>query len=611
MEKRKRVCCSLLLLMLLAAAAPASEISDVVTLDMLKPKGVYYEATIPDTLDLAERARLAVHGLTAFLDQESNYAPWGHFSVDSSKPALLDRRGGWPNWGKIVEATVKMRLISGSTEGLDDQLKSILGMINRLPPPARGANHGYVPEARAMIAFNWIYQLNPTPALRDLIVSYGEAFKKAVMNEGDVSYFTKAKDEGPPFYFTGSQFVDGTSARALAIWGLTDHNPSCVALAERVARGLMNDARIWTAEVEPKAMVGSDRGHFRGHMHAAVSGLMGMIYAAEANHDTQMMEFVRSAYEYQRNFGMARVGLFGEGCTTGDMTQTAIKLSEAGVGDYWEDVDCYVRNHLIEIQLTDPVFLRQALANMNGKYAEGYKPEDRDYTDALNRVIGTVTDDATHLTKTPQISAVSTICAPGNVIAGMYLAWEAIVSCKDGTAKVNLLLNRASPWLDVDSYLPYEGKVVIHNKTAHRLMVRIPLWVNKAAVKIKVGNRTATYFWAGNYLVLGSIKPKNLITITFPMVTTIEKYTLKWKTSEFWLEITDPGANWSNPNPIVYTMTFKGNTLVDVSPRDREPGIPLYQRNAMRDGAAALMTKVKRFVADIWTQSSAAAWMLE
>ena len=37
----------------------------------------------------------------------------------------------------------------------------------------------------------------------------------------------------------------------------------------------------------------------------------------------------------------------------------------------------------------------------------------------------------------------------------LYDAWESIVRCLDDMAQVNLLLKRASPWLDVDSYLPY------------------------------------------------------------------------------------------------------------------------------------------------------------
>ena len=45
---------------------------------------------------------------------------------------------------------------------------------------------------------------------------------------------------------------------------------------------------------------------------------------------------------------------------------------------------------------------------------------------------------------------------------------------------MNLLLNRASPWLDVDSYLPYEGKMVIRNKTCERVSIRIPSWVDRS-----------------------------------------------------------------------------------------------------------------------------------
>jgi hypothetical protein len=323
---------------------------------------------------------------------------------------------------------------------------------------------------------------------------------------------------------------------------------------------------------------------------------MGMAWYADAVRDAQVMEFVRAGYEYERNSGLARVGLFGEGCTSGDMTQVAIRLSESGAGDYWEDVDCYIRNHLTEIQLTDVAQLQQATATMNGTYANNYALGDRDYTDVVNRIVGTVTDDSSHLTQVPQVSAVSTICGPGNVLSAIGYAWDAIVRCTDGNAQIQLLLNRASPWLDIDSYLPYEGKVVIRNKTAHRLSVRFPRWANKAAVQVRIGTRTATPSWLANYLILDVVHPKDRITITFPMVTTTENHTLKWKIGEMWQESTDPGQRWTNPRPTTYTMTFKGNTLVDVSPRDSGKGLPLYQRHAMRDGTVAPMKTVTRFV---------------
>ena len=55
---------------------------------------------------------------------------------------------------------------------------------------------------------------------------------------------------------------------------------------------------------------------------------------------------------------------------------------------------------------------------------------------------------------------------------------------------MELLLNRASQWLDVDSYLPVEGKVVLRIKDAPRLAVRMPAWSNPPDVQVSVGDRS-------------------------------------------------------------------------------------------------------------------------
>lgn len=58
-----------------------------------------------------------------------------------------------------------------------------------------------------------------------------------------------------------------------------------------------------------------------------------------------------------------------------------------------------------------------------------------------------------------------------------------------GVAQVNLLLNRAFPWMDIDSHLPYEGKVVLRNKAAQEAFVRIPLWADEEAVLLRCPSR--------------------------------------------------------------------------------------------------------------------------
>ena len=139
--------------------------------------------------------------------------------------------------------------------------------------------------------------------------------------------------------------------------------------------------------------------------------------------------------------------------------------------------------------------------------------------------------------------------------------------------------------------------------------MRIPRWVDRSAVKVEAGGQTLTSPWLNRYLLVGSINAGDVITITFPMVTTTEKYSLKWRQTEFWQECSLPRPSWSNDHPTVYTMTFKGNTLVDVSPRDSGEGIPFI--GAMPcDGTESPMRTVTWFVAGAWLESDAASWKI-
>lgn len=83
----------------------------------------------------------------------------------------------------------------------------------------------------------------------------------------------------------------------------------------------------------------------------------------------------------------------------------------------------------------------------------------------------------------------------------------------------------------------------------------------------------------------------------FPVVEASETYTLMWKQSEFWKESTNPGVSWEPlPEPARYACRFRGNTLIDISPRDEGLGLPLYQRASLSASVAPLR-KVMRFVA--------------
>ena len=155
---------------------------------------------------------------------------------------------------------------------------------------------------------------------------------------------------------------------------------------------------------------------------------------------------------------------------------------------------------------------------------------------------------------------------------GLFFAWDSTVRYEDGVARINLLLNRASPWLDVDSYLPYEGKVVIRNKTARMLYVRIPLWVDAKMVRCQVGSSAVKPAWFGRYLTFQDLAPRAVITVTFPVTERVERF------GEF-------------------TARFRGNTVVDISPRLDSDSYPGYLRSHLRNERAP-MKRTVRYASD-------------
>jgi hypothetical protein len=176
-------------------------------------------------------------------------------------------------------------------------------------------------------------------------------------------------------------------------------------------------------------------------------------------------------------------------------------------------------------------------------------------------------------------------CCTVNGAQGIYYAWHGITRFDAGVATVNLFLNRAAPWMDIDSYLPYEGKVVLHNKQAHMALVRIPGWVAADKVRCRIEppaatgekkSRMVTPARAGNYLVLAGIKKGEQIVLEFPVPIWTDQYTMNGKK---------------------YQVTFKGSTVIDIGPRDQGHYWQFYEREGYRAGKAP-MHKVRRFVAD-------------
>jgi hypothetical protein len=619
--------------------------------------GKRYTATVPDTLDLADRARLAINGIGGSIDPSlmTMYGliffdtPTPHQSHWASAETLCD-----PKFG---ESLPLMRLMSGSEQYLDLEAQYRQAMRSRVQDglywdfytPKRPWRNSYseafygkgrdedfatLPGAGRMLRalLVWRELGDDRPETEEAIRSLTAGLLRIAVKKDGYCYYPEKGGWGEPCSYPRSGWLNTDEAQGeteggegsvvcmhghqiygAAHWYAESGDPLALDLAARLTRyvmlpkfwggvpdpsgeraGLMD--HIGAHQPDPAFTAGWEQGHWYSHFHARAIALRGILEFARFAGDERAAEFVRRAYEYTLTQGIPRIGWintypaginFMESCALGDLVGLGIRLTDAGLGDYWDDVDAVVRNQLVEQQLTRADLLEQVSQHYQEPLPHEKSPHPGYlcYDEVIPRALGVYAG----LGNPTSISRVWVMhCCTGNATQGLYAAWEGAVREAGDCATVNLFLNRAARLLDVDSYLPYEGKVVIHNKSARRLAVRIPAWVNRRELTATIhaapegAGEMRNQEWIGRYLVFDDLNRQGTITLTFPLEEQTFTYT----------------ANARSPQEQVYTCTFRGSTLVDISPRDpREAVYPLYQRDHLRQPVAPLK-QAERYVAD-------------
>jgi hypothetical protein len=92
----------------------------------------------------------------------------------------------------------------------------------------------------------------------------------------------------------------------------------------------------------------------------------------------------------------------------------------------------------------------------------------------------------------------------------------------------------------------------------------------------------------GNFILLENLKANDILAVQFPIKESTEHYTYRPSTFGAMSDIREGG--------LPYTLTFRGNTLVDVSPREDRGYYPIYQREQCKQTVAP-MREATRYVA--------------
>lgn len=572
-------------------------------------------ALSPDTLDLAEHGRLAVNGLLGSLDPTAGYE-CAFLNILDVQPAYMLHwstmvSGVMP---KFIESLPMLRLMSGSGQdrdlekGLLDALLENMdedGLIYDRAVESRpwnvGVSYGKPDQnedyanmagnGRAICGLLAWHQLTGDEVWLKRAKRTAERMLALVIVEGEQAWYpnpgigndfsyprksgwiTRKPPESPNEGFEGgAMFYHFQPLRGFARYYQTTGDGRFLELSRKFANlGLRPKFWAGAGDMAPKAS--AERGHFKLHFHASMAAIRGALDYALVADDYKTQEFANDAYSYARQTGIRRLGLFPtggegtEGCSIADMIAMAITLSDAGLGDYWDDVEMYCRNGLLSAQATDleelqrvsragkhrpPYSTDAALAghfdtrfHANNK---GVLPGQEMHDRVLERTIGAFGHVVGARFQAPMMMH----CCTANCSQALYFAWEAIAR-RDGekAASINLWLNRRSPWVDVASWLPYEGKLAIQNKGMNRIAIRKPGWAAKKKVRCQINGVDAKPEWSGNRLVLAGLKGNELITVMTPLVQENAEYTL---------------VNIGNPleSSEKYRIEFRGPTAIRV-----------------------------------------------
>ena len=598
--------------------------------------GRVYTVGVPGTLDLAERCRLGLWGLANTSDPEDDNLFWFELYWNA-KPPYLKHSGCDIECGfKTLDNFFQLRHASGCEDyrEREEQLRDFLlgcveddGLFWMRSVPKRpwhlngyaSFHSGYENPNVDLASPSSTGGLMTTLALRnagpgeagrydEVLGRMARGLETAAIHRGNYAYYPDGK-VGHPFNMPRGGWPDtrepqdehetgegtvvaylGYPVQGLTKWAVQSGDERALQFAGKLVRFGMK-GRFWGHPGDPDRMAGWEQGHLDSHFHARAIFLKGLLEYGLVTGERNVLDFVRSSYEHMRSWGINRIGFIPtwvngrricmETCLLGDLVALAVRMSDAGIGDYWDDADRMVRNHLAEAQIMDragldriqehissgggdsslvadatdaTVPLTSQPTSMAGEPCAGNTTDDRQvcWDGVLDRCVGTF---LSYLLPASALNWRTMSCCNANGCRGIYYAWEAITRCEGEDGQVNLLLNRAAPWLDVESHLPYEGKVVVRNKSCRRISIRIPSWARCDDVRLNVNDQERPNRYAGRYLVADDLAGGDVVRLDFPMMQETFQRTAHARTDQ----------------ETLYTITVKGNTVVDIAPRDEDP----------------------------------------
>lgn len=588
-------------------------------------EGKHYEASVPDTLDLADMAKRLINAMVEPTDPQCNHEIYW-LAVFGSKPVHMRHQFSDLVQFQILANLPRMRMISGSRQGLDVEKAVLEGMFRFIGPdglyyndpvsrPWCGEHDQSVPPSDALNASQPFVSVLQSAIMLHALLCYGQAAGDAIYTETALrcaeSLIPLAVQEGGIAYYPKWNYVRGegysyapaheNSYRRLADWvpalallqcyDLTGHKPS-LELARKLYRGIAEASLLDWLGKDGESLINWPEEESTYSGFPVMSSILPLEFGLRLG-DRPLVETARAAFEKYLPFVEKWTGYFSElifhgekvskmhtaeSCFMAWAIENAVMLSVAGAGDYWDDADRWVRNQFTEAQLKEGEWVGRMLEEAStGKlppHASTEKVVERNmgsfagfmlFNDWFGGYDHSVAD-------TLGGAAIQHCCTARSAVA-IFEVWQHMIRWDGERLQVNLLLNRASEEADIDSHLPYAGRIDVRVKKPLALSVRIPEWVRPGEVRVTVDGKDRPVAVSGRYADVGPLAAGEVATMSFPIGEREETAVVHGRR---------------------YALRIKGSTVISVDPQGQY--CPAYRREYYRKNEAPYRT-VNRFVA--------------
>jgi hypothetical protein len=500
--------------------------------------------SLPHTLDLRVPVRLAASCISNRMDPSMGYRPWFLVEVKDSKPIRL-RHDVWDIGdmsGRFLEGLILARnMFEPTSSMLRDEgrirefLSSHLGPDGLVMNPDKHDVDHMFAQGSALYGLVTDFNDGHSPIVKERIRALIHGLNKRARQEDDYLWFPEvATTIAPCSHMAAYQVLP-----VVRFFELT-REPAALRYAERLSRwAFYHDPTVTSLGEITKT-------GWEGHLHAWMDTYSGIIRCARAGGNLDRKEVLNRAHllfewvrkNYTTPFGWVADSVGSETCETCTISSAirlALELIKEGYTDYWDDVELFVRNQVIQNQFRDV----DRLGIEDAATVRGMIGAFESYA-APNTLIAS------------RDAGIEGCCINGGIRA-LFLAYANAIQESDEVIQINLLVSNATPGVRVVSHLPFEGRIDLHPRSRKTLKVRLSKWLRAEDVTASgPSGLQQSADKAGHFLRLSGVTPGKRITLTYkPMEESVKygvaghSYDVKWRADSV-MKLGPPG----DPYPI-------------------------------------------------------------